>query len=168
MPGLAKWGRRADTSGARLGGSFGEFVREVLDDPEMRRGCSGRFPGSSVGTGTGMTGGSGRGNSEDESKRKRGHGGAFESLLWSGRAKVVEPFSTHWLWTRGESHALLRRNGQLALKQKMRGTSRGLEMARLSIHRYKTSLVWPTVVSSSPTEPGPCASLGKSPLHTRT
>lgn len=53
-PGLAKWGRRADTSGVRLGDGFGELVGETREDPEMRRECDGRFPGSSAETGTGI------------------------------------------------------------------------------------------------------------------
>jgi hypothetical protein len=54
IPGMAKWGRRADTSGVRLGDGFGEFVGEAREDAEMRRGCNGRFPGSSKCTGTGI------------------------------------------------------------------------------------------------------------------
>lgn len=54
MPGLAKYGRRADTSGVRPADDFGDLDVESRDDPEMRRGRSGRCPGSRKGTGTGM------------------------------------------------------------------------------------------------------------------
>lgn len=55
MPGLAKCGRRADMSGVMLGDGLGEIVGDAREEPEMRRGCSGRFPGSSGRTGTGIT-----------------------------------------------------------------------------------------------------------------
>lgn len=54
MPGLAKYGRRADTSGVGVADGFGDLDGEVRGDPEMRRGCIGRFPGSRIGTGTGI------------------------------------------------------------------------------------------------------------------
>ena len=54
MPGLAKCERRADISGAELADDFGDLGEEVGEDPEMRRGCNGRFPGSRKGTGTGI------------------------------------------------------------------------------------------------------------------
>ena len=54
MPGLAKCGRRADISGVRLADDFGDLDWEVMEDPGMRRGCNGRFPGSRKGTGTGI------------------------------------------------------------------------------------------------------------------
>lgn len=54
MPGLAKCGRRADRSGAGLDDDFGDLDEEFEGDPEMRRGCNGRFPGSRKETGTGI------------------------------------------------------------------------------------------------------------------
>jgi hypothetical protein len=79
MPGLAKCWRRADISGVELGDDLGGLDWEVGEDPEMRRGCNGRFPGSRKGTGMGIIqergmdweggrseGGRGRG-------RRRGH-----------------------------------------------------------------------------------------------
>ena len=54
MPGLAKWGRRAETSGDKLEDDLGNFAGEAGEDPEMRRCCNVRFPGSSRGTGTGI------------------------------------------------------------------------------------------------------------------
>lgn len=55
MPGLAKWGRRAETSGVRPADAFGDLSGESREDPEMRSGRSGgRLPGSRKGTGTGI------------------------------------------------------------------------------------------------------------------
>ena len=53
-PGLAKCGRRADTSGVRPAEGFGNFDVEPMEDPEMRRGCNGCCAGSRKGTGGGM------------------------------------------------------------------------------------------------------------------
>lgn len=76
MPGLAKWGRRAETSGVRPADDFGDLDGESGEDAEMMRGRSGRFPGSRKGTGTGMVRerGIGGGGSEGESERRGGHG----------------------------------------------------------------------------------------------
>ena len=120
MPGLAKCGRRADTSGAGLDGDFGDLDEEVGGDPEMRRGCRGRFPGSRKGTGTGMIqrrrvewGGGG-----DQRERARGREDMDVSclrgtscLLWSGRTNVVEPSLA---MDKGKSHVILHRNVQLS------------------------------------------------------
>lgn len=54
MPGLAKCGRRAEISGVRLADDFGDLDGEDMGDPEMRRGCNGRFTGSRKGIGTGI------------------------------------------------------------------------------------------------------------------
>jgi hypothetical protein len=54
MPGLAKCGRRADTSGVRPAEDFGGLDEEIREDPELSGGRGGRFPGSRKGTGTGM------------------------------------------------------------------------------------------------------------------
>jgi len=54
MPGLAKCGRRADTSGVRPAEDLGNLDVEPREDPEMRRGCDGCCTGSRKGTGAGM------------------------------------------------------------------------------------------------------------------
>jgi len=54
MPGLAKCGRRADKSGVELADDFVDLDEGAREDPEMRRGCNGCFPGSRKGTGTGI------------------------------------------------------------------------------------------------------------------
>jgi len=54
MPGLAKCGRRADTSGLELADVFGDLDWEAREDPDMRRGWDGWFTGSRKGTGTGI------------------------------------------------------------------------------------------------------------------
>ena len=136
MPGLAKWGRRADMSGVRVGDGFGEFVREVREDPEMRGGCNGRSPGSSKGTGTGIIREGGEGvieELEDEKERERDHGGVFESSRW---------FALQWSSESGRTviNSLAIDKGEITwlcpvvtdslLKQKTWGKSRGLEMGR--------------------------------------
>ena len=81
MPGLAKCERRAETSGVGLVDDFGDLDGEARGDPEMRRGCRGRFPGSSEETGTGIVEGeeSIRRRSEGEGKGEGGHGCVLES-----------------------------------------------------------------------------------------
>ena len=54
MPGLAKCGRRADTSGVRPAEDLGNLDVEPVEDPETRRGCNGCSLGSRIGTGVGM------------------------------------------------------------------------------------------------------------------
>ena len=105
MPGLAKCGRRADTSGVRPPDDFRDLDVEVREDPEIRRGCNWCFPGSSKETGTGIIQERGvdvERRSEGEEKRKRGHGCVLEN-------RRGLPPARKWS-TRGKSHAAPRRN----------------------------------------------------------
>ena len=69
MPGLAKCWRRADTSCVELADDFWDLDEESREDPGMRRGCIGRFPGSRKGTGTGIIWARGVGWEGEESQR---------------------------------------------------------------------------------------------------
>ena len=103
MPGLAKWGRRAEISGVKPVEDFENLDWGARGDPGMRRGCNGPFPGSRGGIGAGMVE-EGEWMEEDQrAKAREGEDmGVFEKVEGVRYPLVKRKWSNpHWAVDKG-------------------------------------------------------------------